>query len=55
MFGVSVASIFSIEADPPDFGAASNYTSLSPTNAAAMQSVEVRAFGCLLEDFPSPF
>jgi hypothetical protein len=33
-----------------DFGAASNYASLSAENAAAMQSVEVRAFGCLLED-----
>ena len=33
-----------------DFGAASNYASLSAENAAAMQGVEVRAFGCLLED-----
>ena len=33
-----------------DFGAASNYASLSDANAAGMQSIEVRAFGCLLED-----
>ena len=33
-----------------DFGAASNYASLSAENAAAMQGIEVRAFGCLLED-----
>jgi len=33
-----------------DFGGASNYASLSAENAAAMQGVEVRAFGCLLED-----
>ena len=33
-----------------DFGAASNYASLSTENAAAMQGIEVRAFGCLLED-----
>lgn len=33
-----------------DFGAASNYASLSATNAAAMQAIEVRSFGCLLED-----
>ena len=33
-----------------DFGAASNYASLSAANATAMQGIEVRAFGCLLED-----
>ena len=33
-----------------DFGSASNYASLSSVNAAAMQAIEVRAFGCLLED-----
>ena len=33
-----------------DFGAASNYASLPEAQAAALQGVEVRAFGCLLED-----
>jgi len=33
-----------------DFGAASNYASLSATNATAMQGIEVRSFGCLMED-----
>ncbi|RVU85568.1 protein kinase [Leucothrix sargassi] len=33
-----------------DFGAASNYASLSADDAKALEAVEVRAFGCLLED-----
>lgn len=33
-----------------DFGAASNYASLDGKQATALQCVEVRAFGCLLED-----
>ncbi len=33
-----------------DFGAASNYASLSESQKRAMQAIEVRAFGCLLED-----
>jgi len=33
-----------------DFGAASNYASLSAANATAMQGIEVRSFGCLMED-----
>ncbi len=33
-----------------DFGAASNYLSVSSEQAEALQGVEVRAFGCLLED-----
>ena len=33
-----------------DFGAASNYAALSALKAEALQKVEVRAFGCLMED-----
>lgn len=33
-----------------DFGAASNYASLSASQAAGLEKIEVRAFGCLLED-----
>ncbi len=36
-----------------DFGAASNYESLSEQQAHAMQRIEVRAFGCLLDDLLS--
>ncbi|WP_427453969.1 leucine-rich repeat-containing protein kinase family protein [Litorimonas sp. WD9-15] len=33
-----------------DFGAASHYVSLSHAHAKALESIEVRAFGCFLED-----
>lgn len=33
-----------------DFGAASHYASLDPAQAKALESIEVRAFGCFLED-----
>ena len=33
-----------------DFGAASSYSTLTDEQAHAMEKVEVRAFGCLLED-----
>jgi hypothetical protein len=33
-----------------DFGAASNYASLPKTQASDLQSVEIRAFGCLVDD-----
>jgi hypothetical protein len=33
-----------------DFGAASSYDSRDATNGAALERLEVRAFGCLLED-----
>ena len=33
-----------------DFGAASNYAALNPAQADALEAIEVRAFGCFLED-----
>ena len=33
-----------------DFGAASHYAALNSKQAAALESIEVRAFGCFLED-----
>ncbi len=36
-----------------DFGAASNYAALCPAQAQALEAIEVRAFGCFLEDILS--
>jgi len=33
-----------------DFGAASHYIALDPPQAKALEAIEVRAFGCFLED-----
>ena len=33
-----------------DFGAASHYPALDPAQAKALEAIEVRAFGCFLED-----
>jgi len=36
-----------------DFGAASHYAALNPAQAKALEAIEVRAFGCFLEDILS--